>query len=228
MSSLDSFNYALEGLVHTLKTQKNMKIHFAMAFLALIAGLFLNISRIELIMLFLSIVFVIAMELINTSVEVIVNMISEQYSYQARIAKNIAAGAVFMAAINAVIVGYLIFFDKLFSFSLKMIDNIQRQPSHLIFINIALLFILVITFKAWADRGTPLEGGMPSGHSAIAFSLVTIVILLTRDILISTLVLLLALLVAQSRIQADTHNFLEVFIGALLGVLLTIIVFQLL
>src|SRR6056297_1795104 len=225
---MDSFNYALEGLVHTLKTQRNMKIHFALASLALIIGLFLGISRIELILLFLSIVFVIAMELINTSVEVVVNMISEQYSYQARIAKNIAAGAVFMAAINAIIVGYLIFFDRLFSFSLTMINHIQREPSHLTFINIALLLILVVTLKAWAGRGTPLEGGMPSGHSAVAFSLVTIITFITGNILVGTLGLLLAFLVVQSRIQSGTHNIMEVFIGGLLGVLLSLIIFQLL
>ncbi len=228
MSSFDSFNYALEGLFHTLKTQRNMKIHFILAFFALLAALFLDISKVELLILFLSIVLVIAMELVNTSVEVIVNMVSEKYSYQARIAKNIAAGAVFMAAINALIVGYLIFFNKLFIFSLNMIEYIQKDPLHLTFINIALLFLIVVTLKTWAGRGTPLKGGMPSGHSAIAFSLVTIIIFITRDILVGTLALFMALLVVQSRIQSGTHNFLEVLIGGLLGILFTFIIFQLL
>ena len=224
----DSINYALQGLVHTLKTQINMKIHFFLAFVVLFGSLFFNISKIELVLLFFTIFFVIAMEMVNTAVEIITDMVAKEYNYHIKIAKNIAAGAVVISAINAVIVGYLIFVDQLNNLSLELIYHIKQQPVHLTFINLGLLFILVISLKAYRMEGTPLKGGMPSGHSAIAFSVATIMIFLTENFLVTSLVLFLALIVAQSRVQTGTHSFLEVLTGSILGILLTLIVFQLL
>ncbi|MDI3547714.1 MAG: diacylglycerol kinase [Halanaerobiales bacterium] len=227
-SLIDSFNYALEGLIHTFKTQRNMKIHFTIAFLVLFGSLFLDISRLELILLFASIAFVIAMELVNTAIEVVIDMISKEYRYQARIAKNIAAAAVLMAAVNAVVTGYLIFLDEIRSLGLNLLLEIKKEPAHLTFINLGLLVIIIIALKAKDGGGTPLQGGMPSGHSAISFSIATIIVFLTRDIVVATLVFLLALMVVQSRLQSKTHNLLEVLTGALIGILLTVIIFGLL
>lgn len=227
-SLIDSFNYALEGLIHAFKTQRNMKIHFTIAFLVLFGSLFLDISRLELILLFASIAFVIAMELVNTAIEVVIDMISKEYRCQARIAKNIAAAAVLMAAVNAVVTGYLIFLDEIRSLGLNLLLEIKKEPAHLTFINLGLLVIIIIALKAKDGGGTPLQGGMPSGHSAISFSIATIIVFLTRDIVVATLVFFLALMVVQSRLQSKTHNLLEVLTGALIGILLTVIIFGLL
>ncbi len=223
----DSINYALQGIVHTLKTQRNMKIHFIIAFLVLTGSLFLEISKQELILLFIAISLVLAMELVNTALEIIIDMLTREYSFRAKIAKNISAGAVLISAFNAITVGYLIFVDEIADFSLNVIREIKQSPFHLTFINLGLLFILVISIKSLSKKGTPLKGGMPSGHSAIAFSIVTIIVFLSENILIGTLVLLLALFVVQSRIQSKTHTIVEVFLGALLGIFLTLIIFQL-
>ncbi|MFW6381322.1 MAG: diacylglycerol kinase [Bacillota bacterium] len=222
----ESFNFALQGIVHTLKTQLNMKVHFLLAFLVLGGSLLFEISRLELIILFITIVLVIALELINTAIEVIVDMVSQEYSLRARIAKNIASGAVFMAALNAVLVGYLLFYEQLSVLSLDLIHHIKQNPSHLIFINLGLLLILIIYLKARSESGTPLQGGMPSGHTAIAFSLVTIILMLSTDFLVISLVVILALMIAQSRLETGAHNFWEVLIGALLGITLSLIIFQ--
>ncbi len=225
-SLVDSFNFAIGGLVHAFRTQRNMKIHFLMAFLVLVSSLFFDISKLELIILFFSISLVVAMELINTAIEVVIDMVCEEYHLGAKIAKNIAAAAVLIASINAVIVGYLIFRDELGTISFSLLNYIKEKPSHLTFINLGLLVIIITTLKAAVGKGSPLQGGMPSGHSAIAFSLATIIIVVTLDIIIATLVLLLAFLVVQSRLETRTHSFLEVFTGALVGILLTIIIFQ--
>ncbi|MFW6006394.1 MAG: diacylglycerol kinase [Bacillota bacterium] len=224
----ESINYAIEGIVHALKTQRNMKIHFLLAFLVMLGSLFTNISKLELIALSVTIAFVIVMEMLNTVLEIIIDMLTPEYDYRAKIAKNIAAGAVFMAAANSVMVGYLIFMDDLSQLSLKLLIQIKQQPFHLTFINLVLLFILVISLKAAQKKGSPLKGGMPSGHSAIAFSTATIIAFLSENILIITLVLFLALLVAQSRVETETHSLWEVVSGGILGILLTSIIFQLL
>jgi len=110
---MESFKNAFAGLKHTLKTQRNMRIHFIIAILALLLSAFLKISRTELLMVFFSIFLVISMELFNTAVEIIIDMISSEYNIRAKIVKNVSAAAVLVAAFNAVIVAYLVFLDKL-------------------------------------------------------------------------------------------------------------------
>ena len=106
---MESFKNAFAGLKHTLKTQRNMRIHFIIAILALLLSVFLKISRTELLMVFFSIFLVISMELFNTAVEIIIDMISSEYNIRAKIVKNVSAAAVLVAAFNAVIVAYLVF-----------------------------------------------------------------------------------------------------------------------
>ena len=223
-----SFNYAIEGIINALRTQKNMRIHFLIAFLVMLASLFLEVSRLELVLLFFIICFVLALEMINSAVEIIVDMLADKYSVRAKIAKNTAAGAVLLGAVAAVFAGYLIFVDKLDSLSLQFVPVIKQQPLHLIFINLGLLFTIIIFMKSLARKGTPLAGGMPSGHSALGFSLATMVFFLTDSYTISCLAFLLAFLSAHSRIDSGVHNFLEVVVGSLVGIFITLVIFGLL
>ncbi|HSQ34301.1 MAG TPA: phosphatase PAP2 family protein, partial [Peptostreptococcaceae bacterium] len=77
------------------------------------------------------------------------------------------------------------------------------------------------------DTGMPLQGGMPSGHAALAFAIATAVTFITEKVVASTLTYIMAVLVAQSLIEGKIHTFWETVAGALLGVLVTILVFQL-
>lgn len=223
-----SFNYAFEGIINVLRTQKNMRIHFFIAFLVMVASLFLEVSRLELVFLFFIICFVLALEMINSSFEIVVDMIAEEYSYKAKIAKNTAAGAVLLGAVAAVFAGYLIFVDKFDSFSLYFLPTIKQQPLNLIFINFGLLFTIIIFMKSLLRRGTPLAGGMPSGHSALGFSLATMILFLTESTAVIVLAYLTAFLAAHSRIDSGIHSFSEVLVGSLVGIILTAIIFGLL
>jgi diacylglycerol kinase (ATP) len=87
----------------------------------------------------------------------------------------------------------------------------------------------VIATKAYTGRGTPLRGGLPSGHSALAFAGWMAATYAAGDhhrFLISTIALIMALLVAQTRVESGIHSALEVTYGALLGALATLVVFQ--
>jgi diacylglycerol kinase (ATP) len=108
-----SFNSALEGIVYALRTQRNAKIHFAVTALVLFASVWLSITKIELILLLITIALVLVTEMMNSSLEVILDLTVERYHPLARIAKDVAAGAVLFSALNAVLVGYLIFFERL-------------------------------------------------------------------------------------------------------------------
>ena len=94
----------------------------------------------------------------------------------------------------------------------------------------AVTVIIVIAVKAYTGRGTPLRGGLPSGHAAVAFAgwmAVTLVLAdSTHRFLISSVTFIMALLVAQTRVETGVHSTSEVASGALLGALVTLFLFQ--
>lgn len=224
---IESFNAAIDGIIYSVRTQKNMRIHFSIAIAILVFSLFFDLSKSELMILFLSITLVIAAEMINTAIESTIDMFANYYHPLAKIAKNVAAGAVLVSAINAILVGYLLFFDKLVPMANMVVNKVKQSPPHITFITLALVMLIVIAIKAYFGEGTPLKGGMPSGHSAIAFSFATMIAMLTADALIATMSYLMALLVVQTRLEAKVHSMYEVAVGGILGVFITIIIFQL-
>ena len=229
-SLLESFNFAFEGVIHVLRTQRNLRIHFAVAFAVLIAAVAVGVDRIELIALLISISFVLIAEMLNTALEAGIDVATTSFDPLAKLAKDIAAGAVLIATVNAVAVGYLVFSDKIVNHSSRLIERLRDAPSELTLIALVLTIILVLGTKAYTGRGTPLRGGLPSGHAAIAFggwmAITNIVGDSTHWFLISSLTFLMALLVAQTRVESGIHSFLEVSYGALLGSLAVLVMFQ--
>lgn len=112
---LRSFKYALEGIFTGLKEEQNMKIHIAIMILVIIFGILLKISKIEWIICIALFGLVISMELINTAIENTVDLITKERNEQAKIAKDVAAGAVLVSAIASAIIGLIIFVPKVIS-----------------------------------------------------------------------------------------------------------------
>lgn len=112
---LRSFKYALEGIFTGLKEEQNMKIHIAIMILVIIFGILLKISKIEWIICIALFGLVISMELINTAIENAVDLITKEKNEQAKIAKDVAAGAVLVSAIASAIIGLIIFVPKVIS-----------------------------------------------------------------------------------------------------------------
>jgi diacylglycerol kinase len=108
-----SFSFAAQGLRYGWRTQRHLRIHAAVAAIVVGAGLLLSLSPAEWAALIATIVLVTALELLNTVVEVVVDLITLDYHPQAKIAKDVAAGAVLVAAIGAVLVGGAIFLPRL-------------------------------------------------------------------------------------------------------------------
>lgn len=223
---IESFNYAFEGIIYALKTQRNMKIHFVVAIIVLFLSLFFDLSRIEILVLFLTISVVLIAEMINTSIEATIDLITDQYHLFAKIAKNVAAGAVMIAAINSIIVAYLLFFHRINPYTHIVLHRVRQSPMHITFIVLIITIFMTIALKAYFGRGTPVQGGMPSGHAAVAFSLATSITFITENMFIATLSVLMALLVCQSRIESKIHSFFEVVMGGILGTIIAIILFQ--
>jgi diacylglycerol kinase (ATP) len=226
---LDSFNYAFEGIIHVLRTQRNMRIHFGVAFVVLVAALVVNVTKLELIALLISITFVLIAEMLNTGIEAAIDIATTSFDPMAKIAKDIAAGAVLIATANALVVGYLVFAGKVADRSSNLLDRLRDAPAELTLVALVLTVIVVIATKAYTGRGTPLRGGLPSGHAAVAFAgwmAVTYVAHAGERFVVSTIALIMALLVAQTRVESGVHSALEVTYGALVGALATLVVFQ--
>ncbi len=229
-SLLDSFNFAFEGIIHVLRTQRNMRIHFAVATVVLVVAIAADVTKLELIVLLLAIAFVLIAEMINSAIEGAIDVATSSFDPLAKLAKDIAAGAVLIAAINAVAVGYLVFSGKTASRTARLIDRVRDAPAELTIVAFVVTVIVVIAIKAGTGRGSPLRGGLPSGHAAVAFAgwiALTYVAGASHRFLVSTIAFVLALLVAQTRVESGIHSSVEVVLGALLGALVTLALFQL-
>ena len=202
-----SFNYAFEGIIYVVRTQRNMRIHFLVALAVLPLGVAARGDpdrdagadaggRVRP-----------HAEMVNTALEKTIDVATTRSTRVARAAKDIAAGAVLVAAVNA---------------ALRRLPGVRPAPRsipagarstpcgdspvHLTVIAIAVVILLVIAIKAQFGRGTPLRGGLPSGHAAVAFGGWAAVTFVTQryenQVLVSTLVFMMALLVAQTRVEA--------------------------
>jgi diacylglycerol kinase (ATP) len=227
-SVIESFNYAVSGIIYTLKTERNMRVHFIIATIVILLSLFFDFSRTELLLLFFAIVFVLMAEMINTAIERTVDLITDDFHPLARLAKDIAAGGVLISAINSLVVGYLLFFDRLNPYTNLVLFKIKNSPIYLTFIALALVIFLTVGIKTkfYKGRGTPFQGGIVSGHAAISFCVATIIAFLAHNMLVSTLSYFMAILVGESRIEGRIHTLFEVVVGALLGIIIGVLVFQ--
>ncbi|HCT84030.1 MAG TPA: diacylglycerol kinase [Candidatus Margulisbacteria bacterium] len=109
---LDSFGYAIRGLYYAFRSQRHMKVHVTVATAIVFAGFNCEITKIEWLLLVLAISGVMVTELINTSIELSIDLVTKKLRPRAMLAKDVAAGAVFLSAIAAVIIGIIIFGDK--------------------------------------------------------------------------------------------------------------------
>jgi diacylglycerol kinase (ATP) len=169
--------------------------------------------------------------MINTAIEGAIDAATTSCDPMAKLAKDIAAGAVLIAAVTAVAVGYLVFAGKAADKSARVLDRIRDAPAELTLIALVLTVIIVIATKAWTGSGTPLRGGLPSGHAAIAFACwmaATYIVGESHRFVVSALTFVMAFLVAQTRVESGVHSALEVAYGGALGALVTLSVFQLL
>jgi diacylglycerol kinase (ATP) len=225
---LRSFNYAFEGVIHVLRTQRNMRIHFAIAAGVLMLAFVYDVTRLELIALMISIAFVLIAEMVNTAVEATIDLATTSFDPLGKLAKDIAAGAVLIAAANAVVVGYLVFAESLTNPTTRLVDRLRDAPLELTLIALVVTLFIVIAAKAVTGRGTPLSGGLPSGHAALAFGGWTALTFIAEEhrVVISFVALIMAMLVAQTRVESGIHTTLEVAVGALIGTLVTLILFQ--
>ena len=216
---IDSFRYAVEGIIHVFRTQRHMRFHFFTVVLVLSLGLLYRLSRVEMSILFLVVSGVLITEMINTAIESVVDMVTQAYHPLAKLAKDIAAGAVLIAAITAAMVGMIIFLGDKRLPRLRIDASANPQPLMVLITVVLLVLIVVMISKVLGGKGTILSGGIVSGHSALSFCIASTIMYRALDKFTAILALVLAFLVAQSRVEGKIHTLQEVVLGGLLGLL---------
>lgn len=208
--------------MHVYRTQRHMRIHFGIVVLVLALGMLCRFDATQMSLLVVVCSLVLGAEMINTAVESVVDMITQSYHPLAKLAKDIAAGAVLIFAVCAALVGFVLFFGSKKIVPLHVAIDSNPAPLMVLICLVVLVMVIVMISKVLGGKGSILSGGIVSGHSAISFLLaVTIIYRAGLDPLTMAAALGLAILVAQSRVEGKIHTLQEVIIGGLLGICLT-------
>lgn len=231
---LEACNNAVNGIIYAATTQRNVRIELVLAVIVMMLSLFYGLNTTEFLCLVFAIFFVIFAEMVNTAIETVVDLFVDVYHPKAKIAKDVAAGDVVLAACNALVVGYFIFFNKenIRAISESIFNNMVKSPMHLVFVAIILVVIAVIAIKASCSkkkqRGQLIkEGFVPSGQTAIAFAALTAIWVNSKDLITFSLAFILSILVAGNRIYNNARTKAEVVFGGCMGILIVILVYGL-
>lgn len=222
---LESFKYAIDGILDVFRTQRHMRFHFITMALVLIVALLYDLSRRDILILLFTISLVLMAEMFNTAIEAVVDMVTQSYHPLAKFAKDAAAGGVLIATVTAIMVGLIL---SIGDTNLGRFGNISPEdPNCLLKVMLTglVLLVAVTIIKVIGSRGKLLKGGIVSGHAAAGFFLAATILFISRNGIAAILGIMMALLIAQSRVEAKIHSIQEVITGALLAMLVTAFVY---
>lgn len=224
----ESLNCAIEGIIYAFKTQRHVRYHYVIATVALLLSLYLRLPVVEFVLFAMSIVILLFAEMMNTAIEEAVNLMEDKHNVFAKNAKDVSAGAVLISGFGVLIMLYMIFSKYLYEPIGIYLREAKMFAGHIAVITLLLVLISVIVIKATVGKGKgrPLHGGMPSGHAAVAYSMATAISLLTLEPMVVILAYVMATMVSHSRLVGGIHTKFEVFIGGLLGLGLTLLIFE--
>ncbi|MCU0316097.1 MAG: diacylglycerol kinase [Fimbriimonadaceae bacterium] len=225
---VDPFKAAFNGIVHTFRTQRHMRIHLYVTLVTVLGALLLGLRLREILILLFMITFVLVAEMFNSAIEATVDLVSSNYHPLAKFAKDISAGAVLITTIMAIIVGVMIAVgeDNWQRIRLNLVsDNVGIPVVLRIVAGVFLLFIAIIIGKGIGKHGQVLQGGLVSGHAAYGFFFATCIFYVSGNVLASAIAMLLAIIIAQSRWEAKFHSLFELTLGATVGIVLGVLLF---
>ncbi len=224
------FRVAFNGIVFTIRTQRHMRFHLFVVIIVILLSVLVNLGLRETLVLLFTISLVLVAEMFNSAIEATVDLVSPNYHPLAKFAKDIAAGAVLVSTMIAIVVGALLFIGENRWEVIKI--NATGEGFHLsaalrLLLGSVVLFFIVLVGKGLGQRGRVFQGGLVSGHAAFGFFLATSAAFLADNPVTAGIAILLAAIVAQSRFEAKFHSIFELSLGALVGVILSLIVFGL-
>ena len=224
----EAWKNAIDGIIYGTTTQANVRKQLVIIAFVLIASLFFNLSKLEFICLIFSYVAIIFAEMINTAIETVVDLYIDVYHPKAKIAKDVAAGAVVITALTALVITYFILFDKIGQEGISIIKTVINSPAYLAFVAIALVIIITVALKAAKINGIKLkEKFIVSGQAMMAFAAVTAIWINTENIVVVALAMIMAIIITLNRLESGQRKLIEVILGAAIGIAVTLLVYGL-
>ncbi len=212
---LDSARFAVDGLVHVLHKDWHMRVLLLIGALLLLASAIVRVTRVELLLLCVAITLVVMAEVLNSAIESVVDLVSPEYHPLAKVAKDVGGAGVLVATIMGILIVIGVFVNADAIEALRGVSlRDPPHPVHILLVGITTVFVAVILGKLWGGTGTLTRGGIISAHSALAFFCFVSIWFLTPRLVERLLAFVLAILVAQSRVDAGIHTVREVLIGA--------------
>jgi len=213
-SIVDSSRKAVAGLLHVLQQDWHMRLLCFLGAAVMLLSALLRVSRTDVLLLLLAISMVVIAEVVNRALEVVVDLASPDYHPLAKVAKDVGGAGVLVASIFGTVVALGVFVS---ADALKTLQGLPTRPAphvlHIGLVGIVTVVSAVILGKFWGGHGSLTRGGLVSAHSALAFFAFVTICFLTPDIIVRALGFVLAMLVAQSRVDAGIHTLREVIIG---------------
>lgn len=221
----DSFKNALNGICHVIKAERNMKIHIAAALVVILLGINYRLDKIETVLVCIAIGLVLVCELLNTAIEVLVDMVMESYHPKAKIVKDVAAGGVLMSAILSVVIGYIIFIDRVaidVQKAVGFLKNLDVRVS-IIILTVTIVFIVIkaVVFK----KKVSMRGSVDTVIAFTASAAATAVLMLNGNVKNSIMFFGICMLVVVSRFRKKMQNFYDIFIGVVTAFLIVLVIF---
>ncbi len=240
-AAMRSFDYATQGVQEVFRTERHMRVHFWIALIIAAWAVALRIPLVELLFVYSAIVLVIITEIVNTLIEGLVDLITEDWSPKAKRVKDIAAGCVLVSCVYAVAIFGLVFLsaDRRHEFwafwlgvaswvrgdgpgaEVHFAESMVVREMPVLYLGatgLVMLALMVVIFKERMAKGKFTSGGWMSGHATLAGYVATRLAFATRFapwIVVGLVVL--CVLVVQSRVEGRIHTWKEVGRGALCG-----------
>jgi len=215
-------NNAVEGLIGVFKEHRTVRLHLLVSSLVFAVGVFLGLGRVELLFLAMALGLILFAEMINSCIEMVLDFIHPDYNKKLGRIKDMLAGTVLFMGLVSLFVSYLLFSPYLESSLPRGFDRLKGASWYITFLTLAIVGAIVIISKTFFQKGTPLRGGIPSGHAAMSFSIWTIITLIEANALLSILIFVLAVIIASSRVKEGIHSLWEIVLGGLVGFLVTL------
>lgn len=221
-----AFGHAIDGIIRAFKTERNLRIDYIIGLTVFICSLFFDFTKTEFACLCLTIGFVIFAEMINSSVEYIVDLVTDKYDDRAKAAKDIAAGCVLIAAAVSVVVAYFLFEDKLYNATTHIIKSILSSKLHILFTIIFAITLLVVILKGFFSKNDEYSKSHPSLRVALAFGLTTYAYIITKSLFVGGVTFLLSIMISQMKVQNSKTRPIYILISAMLGILIVLVIYQ--
>lgn len=221
-----ALGHAIDGVIKAFKTERNLRIDYLIGLLVFLASLFFDFTKTEFACLCLTIGFVIFAEMINSTVEYIVDLVTDRYDDRAKAAKDIAAGGVLIASGVAVVVAYFLFADKLYNATTAVISSILGSKMHILATIIFAIILLVVILKGVFGKGDSYSESYPSARVALAFGITTYAYIITNSLFVGGISFILSFFILQLRLENTKTKPIYMILSAAMGVLVVLIIYQ--